>query len=132
MTLEAGTGTRTPGLLITSNPGPILFGAAMIVPALQDATWRDAPYAVLALTIARMVAVAVAVARSGLSRATVAFIEWFGPRGLASVVFALLAVDALSKIDGRLALPAVSVTVLLSVLAHGISAPTRSPLRSAM
>ena len=102
-----------------------LFGAAMIVPALQDATWRDALYAVLALTVARMVPVGVALWRSGLSRATVAFIGWFGPRGLASVVFALLAVDALSKSEGHLVLPAVSLTVLLSVLAHGISA---SPL----
>jgi NhaP-type Na+/H+ or K+/H+ antiporter len=102
-----------------------LFGAAMIVPAIQDATWRDALYAALALTVVRMVPVAVALWRSGMSTATVAFVGWFGPRGVASVVFALLAFDTLAKGDGRLALPAISLTVLLSVLAHGITA---SPL----
>jgi sodium/hydrogen antiporter len=104
-----------------------LFGAVMLVPALRDATWRDGLYAALALTRVRMLPVAVSLWRSGLSRATVAFIGWFGPRGLASVVFGLLTFDALSKSDGELALPAISLTVLLSVVAHGISA---SPLAS--
>jgi len=102
-----------------------LFGALMIVPAVREATWRDGLYAVLALTVVRMLPVAISLWRSGMSKATVAFVGWFGPRGLASVVFALLAFDALDTTDRNLALPAISLTVLLSVLAHGITA---SPL----
>lgn len=101
------------------------FGAVMLVPGLQSATWRDLLFAVLALTVVRMVPVALALIGSGMDRATVAFIGWFGPRGLASVVFGLIAVDALARPDARVVLGAVVVTVALSVLAHGVTA---SPL----
>ena len=77
-----------------------LVGAAMLVPALQDARWQDVAFAVLALTVVRMVPVAIASIGLGLDRRTVAFIGWFGPRGLASVIFALLAYDALDEADG--------------------------------
>ncbi|HXX91571.1 MAG TPA: cation:proton antiporter [Acidimicrobiales bacterium] len=101
------------------------FGAVMLVPGLQAAGWRDLLFAVLALTVVRMVPVAVALTGSGLDRATVAFVGWFGPRGLASVVFGLIAVDSLAPADAKVVLGAVVVTVALSVLAHGVSA---SPL----
>ena len=99
-----------------------LFGAVMLVPGLEDATWRDVIFAVLALTAVRMVPVAVALAGSGLDRATVAFVGWFGPRGLASVVFGLIAVDTLAPADAKVVLAAVTVTVALSVLLHGVTA----------
>jgi sodium/hydrogen antiporter len=89
------------------------FGAVMLVPGLEDAGWRDALFAVLALT------------GTGLDRATIAFVGWFGPRGLASVVFGLIAVDSLAPEESRAVLAVVTVTVALSVLLHGISA---SPL----
>jgi NhaP-type Na+/H+ or K+/H+ antiporter len=101
------------------------FGAVMLVPGLQAADWRDVVFAVLALTVVRMVPVALALAGSGLDRATVAFVGWFGPRGLASVVFGLIAVDSLDHADAQVVLGAVVVTVSLSVLAHGLTA---SPL----
>ena len=101
------------------------FGAVMLVPGIEDADWRDVVFAILALTVVRMVPVGIALAGSGLDRATIAFVGWFGPRGLASVVFGLIAVDALAPADARLVLGAVVVTVGLSVLAHGVSA---SPL----
>ena len=69
--------------------------------------------------------VALALAGSGLDRATVAFVGWFGPRGLASVVFGLIAVDSLAPADAKVVLAAVTVTVALSVLLHGVTA---SPL----
>ena len=72
-----------------------------------------------------MVPVALALVGSGLDKTTVAFIGWFGPRGLASVVFGLIAVDSLAPAAARLVLGAVTVTVALSVLLHGVSA---SPL----
>lgn len=69
-----------------------------------------------------MAPVAVSLVGSGLSGATVAFIGWFGPRGLASVVFGLLTVDALRPDAGRVLLGATVVTVALSVALHGGSA----------
>ncbi len=102
-----------------------IFGAVMLVPGLQHAGWRDLLFALLALTVLRMVPVAVALAGTGLDRATVAFVGWFGPRGLASVVFALLAVDAFEPAQSTAVLAAVTLTVALSVLLHGVSA---SPL----
>jgi NhaP-type Na+/H+ or K+/H+ antiporter len=99
-----------------------LFGAAMIVPAFERVGWRDVVFAVLALTVVRMVPVAIASAGLGLDRRTVAFIGWFGPRGLASVIFALLAVDTLVGSDADRVLAAVATTVVLSVVLHGITA----------
>jgi NhaP-type Na+/H+ or K+/H+ antiporter len=72
-----------------------------------------------------MVPVAIALTGAGLDRATVAFIGWFGPRGLASIVFGLIAVDSLEPKEGSVVLSAVTLTVALSVVAHGLSA---SPL----
>jgi sodium/hydrogen antiporter len=101
------------------------FGAVMVVPGFQAASWRDVIFALLALTVVRMGPVALALAGSGCDRSTVAFIGWFGPRGLASVVFGLIATDTLLPADGDLVLGAVTVTVTMSVLLHGVSA---SPL----
>jgi sodium/hydrogen antiporter len=101
------------------------FGAVMIVPGFRAATLPDVLFAILALTLVRMAPVAVALLGSGLDKATVAFIGWFGPRGLATVVFGLIAVDSLDAPDASLVLGAVTVTVTLSVLLHGVSA---SPL----
>ncbi len=103
----------------------LIFGAAMVVPGLEHATWPDYLFAVLALTVVRMVPVALALLWSGLDRFTVGFIGWFGPRGLASVVFGLIAYDTLDPADAGRVLSVVTATITLSVLAHGLSA---SPL----
>jgi len=71
----------------------------------------------------RCVPVAVALIGSGLDKETVLFVGWFGPRGLASVVFALLAVEELgTQGDVAPAVATVAFTILLSVLLHGLSA----------
>jgi len=101
-----------------------LFGA-LLVPVLDRADWRTVAYAVLSLTVIRMVPVALALTGAGLSRATIGIIGWFGPRGLASVVFALLAFDELRGTDGQAVLTIIATVVLMSVVAHGASA---SPL----
>jgi NhaP-type Na+/H+ or K+/H+ antiporter len=98
-----------------------MFGA-FLVQALDVVTWRSFVFAALALTVVRMVPVALVLMRSRLDRSTVAFIGWFGPRGLASVVFGLVVSDALTGEDARLALSVISLTVLTSVVAHGLSA----------
>jgi len=69
-----------------------------------------------------MLPVALALVGSGLSRATVAFVGWFGPRGLASVVFGLLALETLGARDARPVTTVIAFTVLLSVIAHGLTA----------
>jgi len=98
-----------------------LFGA-VVVAAFDDISWTTALFAVLALTVVRMVPVAIALAGTGLSRATVGFIGWFGPRGLASVVFGLIAFDALTGSTADDVVAAVALTVVLSVVAHGVTA----------
>jgi sodium/hydrogen antiporter len=103
-----------------------LFGAALVPVALQYFSVWILLYAVLSLTVIRILPVAVALLGAHQSRSTVLFVGWFGPRGLASVVFALLAVEQLGESDlvGE-AVSAVTLTVLLSVILHGASA---SPL----
>jgi NhaP-type Na+/H+ or K+/H+ antiporter len=67
-----------------------------------------------------MVPVALALLGKGVRRPTMAFIGWFGPRGLASVVFALLVVER-GVPEGETLLATVVVTVALSVLLHGLT-----------
>ena len=98
-----------------------LFGAVMTT-ALEAAGWRTVVFAVAALTVVRIAAVALGLISTRLHALTVLFIGWFGPRGLASIVFGLIAYDALGPQDGEVVLAAVALTVLLSVVAHGISA----------
>jgi NhaP-type Na+/H+ or K+/H+ antiporter len=100
----------------------LAFGAIAVVPALESLTWQIAAYSVLSLTAIRMAPTAVALAGARLDRAAVLFIGWFGPRGLASVVFALLALEELGEHAAGQAVAVIAVTVLLSVIVHGVSA----------
>ncbi len=103
----------------------IVFGALFVGPAITGHIEPVAIlYAVVSLTIVRMVPVAAALASTGLRRDTVAFMGWFGPRGLASVVFTLIAVEELHA-AGPVAHDIAEFatwTILLSVVAHGLSA----------
>ena len=100
-----------------------LFGAALLPLALDYFSVSVLVYALLSLTVIRMVPVGISLVGAGMDRSTVLFVGWFGPRGLASVVFALLAVEELgeSRLVGQ-AVSVVAATVLLSVVLHGISA----------
>ena len=91
--------------------------------ALGDVTWPMVAYGVLSLTVIRMLPVAIAVRGLGLSPVAVAFMGWFGPRGLASIILALVVVEEEPGLAGLDQIFLVTtVTVLLSVFAHGISA----------
>lgn len=79
-------------------------------------------YALLALTVVRIVPVLIALWRTTITRAEAVFIGWMGPRGLASLVFGLLAVIALKGDASSLAAQVMVITVLLSVVLHGLSA----------
>jgi len=100
----------------------LTFGAVAVVPAVEGLNWQIVLYAVLSLTVVRMAPVAAALAGARLSRATVALLGWFGPRGLASVVFALLALEELGSRSAGRAVGVITITVLLSVIIHGATA----------
>ena len=101
----------------------IVFGAILLGPALRELTWQIALYAVLSLTLVRMVPVAIAMLGTSARRPTVGFLGWFGPRGAASIVFALLLLEEESALPNQdVILTTAFVTVALSVLAHGASA----------
>jgi sodium/hydrogen antiporter len=100
----------------------LTFGAVAVAPAVESLTWQIVLYAVLSLTVIRMVPVAVALIGTGLGRATAALVGWFGPRGLASVVFALLALEDLGRGTAHNAVAVITITVMLSVVTHGATA----------
>lgn len=102
-----------------------VFGAIFVGPVLT--TRLDATaivYAVLSLTLVRMVPVAISLVGTRLRFDTVVLMGWFGPRGLASVVFTLVAVEAIHESGAAFhAIVEVATwTILLSVLAHGLTA----------
>lgn len=89
----------------------------------DEITWQACIYAVLSLTLVRMLPVAIALRGSGLSRQSIAFIGWFGPRGLASVVLVLVVLEQESQLEHvDTVVVATLVTVILSIVAHGFSA----------
>jgi sodium/hydrogen antiporter len=103
----------------------VLFGAILLGPALGELTWDLALYAVLSLTVVRMLPVAIAMLGTRARPPTVGFLGWFGPRGLASIVFAVIVVEESNLPHEHLIVLAIYLTVGLSVLAHGLTA---SPL----
>ena len=99
----------------------VAFGAAFMKPLIERATWEVALYALLSLTIVRMLPVAIAMIGTRSSPATIAYLGWFGPRGLASIVFAVLVVEA-SVPHTSTIVDAVALTVTASIVLHGLSA----------
>ena len=101
----------------------LAFGFAALPLVRAEAGWREVVFAALSLTVVRMVPVALSLLGTRLRPATLAFVGWSGPRGLASVVFALLAIEGLDDTPQvRTAIGAVALTVLLSVVVHGVTA----------
>ena len=99
----------------------LIFGG-LAVPLIADwLSWSVAVYVVLSLTLVRMLPVALVLLGTGFDRFSVAFIGWFGPRGLASVIFALLTLEALQHAGDEL-VAVISLTVVVSVVLHGLSA----------
>jgi NhaP-type Na+/H+ or K+/H+ antiporter len=128
---RTATGLSEPSLEFAESTGLaasylvwLLFGVGLAGPAIAagfDAT--VIAYALLSLTIVRMVPVAIALVGTRLRPDTVALIGWFGPRGLASVVFLLVAFDEMGPAHpADVLVRVVSWTVLLSVFLHGLSA----------
>ena len=103
----------------------LVFGLVVVS---QNVIGIDDPviivYAALSLTLVRMLPVALAFAGSGFDRVSILFMGWFGPRGLASVVFVLLGIEAMERagVPSHPLGPVVAWTVVLSVVLHGFSA----------
>jgi sodium/hydrogen antiporter len=105
----------------------VFFGAILLGPALGELSWELALYAVLSLTVVRMLPVTIAMLGSHARAPTLGFLGWFGPRGLASIVFAVIVIEESNLPHEHLIVLAIYLTVGLSVFAHGLSA---APLAS--
>jgi NhaP-type Na+/H+ or K+/H+ antiporter len=100
----------------------VVFGAAILGPALDEITWQIVVYALLSLSLVRMLPVALALLGTGARRPTIAFLGWFGPRGLASIVFGVMMLQEGNLPHERQLVLAIVLTVAISVYAHGLSA----------
>ena len=98
-----------------------VFGATVIGQAVQAFTWEMVLYAFLSLTVIRMLPIYLSLAGTGESTASKLFLGWFGPRGLASIVFAIIVVNS-GVPEGKFLAMVVVLTVFFSLVAHGVSA----------
>ena len=100
----------------------ITFGAVLVGPRLDELTWQIALYALLSLTAIRIVPTLLAMIGTKTSLETRLFAGWFGPRGLASILFALVVLEEHETEATELIFTVAMWTVLVSVFAHGVSA----------
>lgn len=100
----------------------IIFGAVLAGPVLGELTWHIAVYVFGSLTVVRMLPVMVALIGSRTRLETRLFFAWFGPRGLASILFAVLVLEQVTGEVGDLIFTVAAWTVLASVYVHGITA----------
>ncbi len=105
-----------------------VFGAAVIGQSFDDFTWTMVVYAFLSLTVIRMLPIFLSLAGTGQKAASKLFLAWFGPRGLASIVFAIIVLNR-EVPNAKFMAMVVVLTVFSSLVAHGISA---NPLSAAI
>ncbi len=108
----------------------VIFGAVVVGRYYVFFTWDVLLYSLLSLTAVRMVPIVLALMGTGESMAGKLFLGWFGPRGLASVVFTIIIID--EKVPGN-DIMAVTVvcTITLSIILHGVSAGPLATLLAA-
>ncbi len=100
-----------------------LFGLSIVPMVVDTWSWKVMLYALLSLTLFRMVPVALSLTGLGLDGATKLFLGWFGPRGVASILYMMIVVHQLGGIEGHEVIyGTVTLTVLLSIFLHGLSA----------
>ncbi|MEA2080592.1 MAG: cation:proton antiporter [Pseudomonadota bacterium] len=115
--LLASEGTGDTLALITW----VIFGSAVVGQAVGNFSWMILLYSVLSLTVIRMLPVFLSLTGSGIDTEGKLFIGWFGPRGLASIVFAVIVLNSGLQDSGPLAMTVVC-TVILSIIGHGVTA----------
>jgi len=106
----------------------LIFAMAMVPQAIDYWDFNAWLYAVLSLTVIRMLPVAISLYGKNLGTDTLLFVGWFGPRGIASVLYLLLVVNMLGVEGYERVLSVIVLTVLLSVFLHGVSALPLSQL----
>lgn len=99
----------------------VIFGSAVVGKALGNFSWTILLYSVLSLTVIRMLPVFLSLAGSNINTEGRLFIGWFGPRGLASIVFAVIVAESGIPESGPLIMTVVC-TIMLSIVMHGITA----------
>jgi NhaP-type Na+/H+ or K+/H+ antiporter len=100
----------------------IVIGAVLVFPLMDEVDLSVLAYVVASLTVVRMIPVAVSLIGSRARPPTVLFLGWFGPRGLASLVFVVAVIDREALPHTQLIVTAALATVLFSVVAHGVTA----------
>ncbi len=100
----------------------LLFGLALVPVMVGHWDVWALLYAILSLTIIRMVPVALSLHGAGLEKREVWMIAWFGPRGIASVLYSLMAVASIGITGYEREFAIITLTVLLSIFLHGVSA----------
>ncbi|MEM8993196.1 MAG: cation:proton antiporter [Acidobacteriota bacterium] len=100
----------------------LVFGAWLLPHAVTHLDWKYVAYGLSSLTLVRMAPTALSLVGAKLGAPTVLFLGWFGPRGIASILFGLLVIDRSELVNREEIFAVVLVTVLLSVLLHGITA----------
>lgn len=100
----------------------VLFGATLIPEVLSLFTWQVWLYAILSLTLIRGLAVALSLIGTKLDLASILFMGWFGPRGLASILFAVFIIEDREMGAPDMILAIVFATVALSIILHGLTA----------
>jgi len=100
----------------------LLFGTIVVVDVLGELSWQILAYALASLLVVRPAAVALSLLGSGVSRGTVMFLGWAGPRGLASIVYAVLIAESAGVPQREVVFLIAAWTILLSIYLHGVSA----------
>jgi len=100
----------------------MVFGALILQPRVGDFTWEILLYGLLSLTLVRMLPVAISMIGTHLRPPTILYMGWFGPRGLASLIFATVVLEEVDIPGTDLMVTIVTLTVALSILLHGITA----------
>jgi sodium/hydrogen antiporter len=100
----------------------LMLGLILVPVTIHYWDIRSWVYAVLSLTVIRMIPVALSLIGSKLDWPSVSFIGWFGPRGIASILYLLIVVGRIGKSGYEYMLSVIALTVLLSVFLHGLSA----------
>jgi NhaP-type Na+/H+ or K+/H+ antiporter len=100
----------------------LIFGLALVPAVVPYWGWPELVYALASLTVLRMIPVALSLTGARLDWQSIAFIGWFGPRGIASVLYLLMALSAIGFVGAERIVSVIVLTVAISVYAHGISA----------
>lgn len=100
----------------------LIFGAVMVPLGLEHANWKTIVLAGLYLTVVRMLPIFLSLTGTDLKAPDKLLLGWFGPRGLASILFALLILDRFQIPGGEEFLACIVLTVMMSIFAHGLSA----------